>query len=151
MQISLFVCNAERNRVNKGAYLSNRYVVDGNIKTATSVTNPIITISRSNFIPYMYNYMYIEEFARYYFIDDVVNVQNRVWEIQASCDVLYSFASDIGNSEAVIDKAENTNDANLYLNDGSFITDVRKDIEVKEFSSGFNTNGSYVLICAGGV
>lgn len=150
MQIDLFTCKAERNRVNKSDYISNRFTLQGNIKSSTSVTNIVIEIVKSNPVIYEYNYMYIGEFNRYYFIDDITNVSANRWIITASVDVLFSFMNDILETNAIIEKVENEVTANLYLDDGSFVMDSRKYNEIKEFPSGLNENGSYILICAGG-
>lgn len=150
MQIDLFTCKAERNRVNKSDYISNRFTLQGNIKSSTSVTNIVIEIVKSNPVIYEYNYMYIGEFNRYYFIDDITNVSANRWIITASVDVLFSFMNDILETHAIIEKVENEITANLYLDDGSFVMDSRKYNEVKEFPSGLNENGFYILICAGG-
>lgn len=150
MQIDLFTCKAERNRVNKSDYISNRFTLQGNIKSSTSVTNIVIEIAKSNPVIYEYNYMYIGEFNRYYFIDDITNVSANRWIITASVDVLFSFMNDILETSAIIEKVENEVTANLYLDDGSFVMDSRKYNEIKEFPSGLNENGSYILICAGG-
>lgn len=150
MQIDLFVCTAEHNRVNKSAYLSNRFTLDGAIKKATSTTNIILEIEKSNPVKFNYNYMYISEFNRYYFIDDIVNNSNNRWTVYASVDVLMSFRNDILSAYAIIEKSELESNANLYLDDGSFVMDSRKYNEIKEFPSGLNENGSYILICCGG-
>lgn len=150
MQIDLFTCKAERNRVNKSDYISNRFTLQGTIKSSTSVTNIVIEIAKSNPVIYNYNYMYIGEFNRYYFIDDITNVSANRWIITASVDVLFSFMNDILETGAIIEKVENEVAANLYLDDGSFVMDSRKYNEIKEFPSGLNDNGSYILICAGG-
>ena len=151
MQINLFRCNAERNRVIKTNYISNRFVLDGTLRSSSSVTNPVIVIEKeSNPIDYDYNYMYISSFGRYYFIDDIVSVNNKLWEIHASVDVLYSFADEILSNSAIIEKSENNANANLYLDDGSFVMDSRLFNTLIEFPGGFNNNGSNILICAGG-
>lgn len=150
MQINLYTYNGERNRINKGDYISNNFVLEGDIKKATSVKNIVIEIEKTNPVIYNYNYMYIDEFKRWYFIDDIVNIHNKIWEIHASVDVLYTYRQDILKSRAIVDKIENESAANLYLDDGSFVMDSRKYNEVKMFSNGFNENGSYILICAGG-
>ena len=124
--------------------------MNGSIKTPTSAMNVVIEIEKSNPVKYGYNYMYIAEFGRYYFIDDIKNISNNRWIITASVDVLFSFIDDILATTAIIDKTETENAANLYLDDGSFVMDSRKYNEVKEFPSGLNENGSYILICAGG-
>lgn len=150
MQINLFKCTAEKNRVDKGPFISNRFAIDGVLKNKTSVIDLVIEIQKTNPTYYDYNYMYVDLFKRWYFITDIININADLWEIHATCDVLFSFAYDIKSSYAVIDKSENEAISNLYYDDGSYIMDTRKDIEVKEFASGFNDNGSYILICAGG-
>ena len=152
MQISLFNCTAEKNRVNKSDYISNRFPLNGVLKRNTSCVNPVIEIEKpTNPITYNYNYMYIDEFKRYYYITDIVNVSANRWEIHAHCDVLFSFMDDIKHTQAIIEKSENESNANVYMNDGSFVMDSRKYDEIKNFPNGFNDNGSYILICAGGV
>lgn len=151
MQISLFTCNAERNRVNKYNYLSNRFVMDGSLRKATSAMNIVIEVEKSNPLLYQYNYMYIEEFGRWYYIDDISSVRTGLWEISATVDVLMSFKNDILKAMVIVDKIEDESKANLYLDDGSFVMDSRKYNEIKEFPSGLNENGSYILICAGGI
>lgn len=152
MQISLFRCTAENNRVDKTNYISGRYAINGFLKNKTSCENPVIEIEKaSNPITYDYNYMYIDEFKRYYYITDIVNVSANRWEIHAHVDVLFSFIGDIRKMRVIIDKSEDETNANMYMNDGSFVMDSRKYDEIKRFPSGLNENGSYILICAGGV
>lgn len=150
MQINLFRCSAERNRVDKSNYITDRFCLNGTLKRQTSTTNIIIEIEKSEIIPYKYNYMFIEKFGRYYFIDDIINVANNRWEIHASCDVLYSFMGDIYSMRAIVEKTANQNDSNLYLDDGSYVMDTRTYNTIIEFPSGLNTDGEYILICAGG-
>lgn len=150
MQIDLFTCKCERNRINKTEYLSNRFTLDGTLRKQTSATSLSIDIEKTNPLTYDYNYMYIGEFDRYYFIDDISSVRNRLWTISASTDVLMSFKNDILESSVILDKVENELVANLYLDDGSFVMDSRKYNEIKEFPNGLNETGEFILICAGG-
>jgi hypothetical protein len=150
MQISLFTYTKEKERINKTDFLTNRFPLNGYLKNETSVQEPIILIEKTNPALYDYNYLYIEDFKRFYFITGIKQIRHNLWEISAKCDVLYSFMNDILANKCIIDKAENQNDSNLYLNDGSFVTDSRKYNEVIPFESGLSLNGSYILICAGG-
>ncbi len=150
MQISLFTYTKEKERINKTDYLTNRFPLNGYLKNETSVKEPVILIEKTNPALYDYNYLYIEDFKRFYFITGIKQIRHNLWEISAKCDVLYSFMNDILANKCIIDKAENQNDSNLYLNDGSFVTDSRKYNEVIPFESGLSLNGSYILICAGG-
>lgn len=151
MEINLFTYSGEHNRVDKTGFISNRFPLVGTLKQSTSITDPVIVIEKTNPITYDYNYMYINEFKRWYFITDFRSINNNLWEITAHVDVLYTFKNDIANNLAIVDKIENEFKANLYLDDGSFVMDSRKYNEVKEFPNGFNDTGSYILICAGGV
>lgn len=150
MQINLFTCNAERNRVDKSNYFSNRFTLDGAFRSETSAMNIIFDVEKTNPLKYNYNYMYIAEFDRYYFITDISTIRNNIWRIEGEVDVLMSFRDDILSSTCIIDKVENEGHANLYLDDGSFVMDSRKYNEIKEFPNGLNNNGTYILICAGG-
>lgn len=151
MQIQLMRCIAEYNRINKDPFIKSVYAMEGTIKENTSVLNPIVMIDKIT--PPMasyYNYMYIPEFKRYYFIQDIVSVYETMWEIHGKEDVLYSNMSDILNSMAIIDKTEDTANANMYLNDGSFVMDSRKYNQVFHFPAGLSPSGHNILIVAGG-
>ena len=150
MQINLFTCNAERNRIDKSSYFSNRFTLEGAFRAETSAMNIIVDVEKTNPLKYNYNYMYIAEFDRYYFITDISTIRNNIWRIEGEVDVLMSFRDDILSSSCIIDKVENEAHANLYLDDGSFVMDSRKYNEIKEFPNGLNNNGAYILICAGG-
>ena len=125
--------------------------MNGTLRNNTSVVDPVIVVEKTNPTKYGYNSMYIPEFNRYYYIEDIIQIRNGLWEIRSHVDVLYSFMTDILKNKAIIEKAENQNDSNLYLNDGSFVTDSRKYNEVIPFTTGLSLDGTYILICAGGV
>lgn len=150
MQLTLCTCTAERNRVNKSNFISNQLNLIGTIKKPTSVTNVVIEIQHNTPLAYYYNYAWIDKFGRWYFIDDIKNIASNRWELHLSVDVLYTYLTDITQATAIIDKVEDENGANLYLNDGSFVMDSRVYNTVKEFPNGLNSDGQYILICAGG-
>ena len=151
MEINLFTCNAENERVDKTNFITNRFVMNGTLRDESSVIDPVIVIEKTNPAKYNYNYMYIPEFGRWYYINDIISIRNKLWEIHAHVDVLYTWGADIKNMEGVADKLEDFYNANMYYDDGSFIMDCRRDIQVKEFPNGLNETGQYILICAGGV
>ena len=151
MRIVLYTCTAENNRVNKEEYLSNSFQLEGVLRGKSSVIDPIIQIEKTNPAYYNYNYMYIADFRRFYYINNITHIQAKIWEISAHVDVLYTWYRDIIASPCIIERSSTYEDANLYLDDGSFVMDSRKYNTVKSFPYGFNDNGEYVLICAGGV
>lgn len=106
MKIHFYNLKTESIRVDKENYLQNEIELTGTLKTGTSIINPIIIINMTNDPYFDYNYMYIEEFKRYYFINDVVAVNNQLWQISAHVDVLYSFLEDIYTTKAFINRQQ---------------------------------------------
>ncbi len=150
MQLQLMRYSAERYRINKSGYISNIFAIEGNLLTDTDVLRPVITIEKSNNpIDTNYNYMYIPAFKRYYFAS-IENNHEKLWTIKGEVDALYSFMPDIIRNQAIIDKSEGKNNANMYLNDGSYVMDSRKYNYVYKFPSGLSEQGQNILIVAGG-
>lgn len=150
MQINLFNCTAEKERVDKTDFISNRFAMDGELKQEVSILDPVILVEKTDPIEPGYNYMYIPKFKRWYFINDIISVHNKFWEVHAHVDVLYTWRTDIKENKAIIEKTADTGLANLYMDDGSFVMDSRKYNTVLPFSTGLSTDGSFILICAGG-
>lgn len=73
--------------------------VDCQLKEATSITNP--TLLLQTFTAYNYNYAYVPDWNRYYFIADCQS-NNNMWEVQLQEDVLASFKTEIGNTSCNI-------------------------------------------------
>lgn len=117
------------------------------LKEATSILKPVVRIRTTSDIT-TYNYMYISEFQRYYFIDDIVSIHNDVWEISGHVDVLETFKNGILAQTAVVKRQQNK--YNLYLNDPDFRTYNNDTIQTKKFSaSEFNKTLNYVLVVNG--
>lgn len=150
MQISLFTCTAENERVDKTDYLSNRFVLEGQFRNESSIIDPVITIEKTNPAEFHYNYMWIEEFQRWYYINEFITIRNKLWELHAHVDVLYTWRTDIENMKAIIDKSADPSLSNMYIDDGSFVMDSRKYNLVVPFENGLSQDGEFILICAGG-
>lgn len=128
--IKLYKSNAEKERVNKTDFLKNEIELTGVLRDATSVISPTIRIEYDGNIS-QYNYAYIPEFGRYYYIDNIISVQNKLWEINMSCDVLMTYKSDIYLQKAIINKSEK--EFNKMYNDGSYGNTVEEVIYTAEF------------------
>ena len=146
MEISFYNNVSEKEKI--GKTLKNKTTLTGFLKQATSVINPVITVEMKN--PSQYNYVHIPQFHRYYFINDMINVKNNLWEIHMNVDVLESFKTQIKANKAIIEKSEQSASSNEYFNDGStFYHDSREYNEIAMFQRGFDTAPSYILITAG--
>lgn len=84
------------------------------MKTASSIINPVLTLKES---PVGYNYCYIVDFERYYFINDITYTLGE-WELSLTADSLASFKSDLGNSTALV--LRSASNKNGYVRDNMY-------------------------------
>ena len=114
------------------------------LKDTTSILNPVLIIRTSDPV-YNYNYLYIQEFNRYYFINDIKSVNNNVWEISAHIDVLETYKTAILANEAVIRRQDKL--FNLYLDDPEFHVLNYERVQTLKFpANAFSKNLTYVLV-----
>lgn len=71
------------------------------LKKSDDVKAPTLILSRSTYDK-NYNYAYMPDLKRYYFINDVVNLNNDNVRINLQEDVLQTYKDDILNSTAII-------------------------------------------------
>lgn len=143
MTLNLYKTTSEVNKVTKT--LTDEISLTGTLRDASSVMKPTIMIEEDNISDY--NYAYIPEFGRYYFITNIDSVRNNIWNISMRCDVLMTYADEIKNNTAVI--ARNSNLWNLYYQDEQFKILNYETIQTKSFNASLNPSSQIVLICAG--
>lgn len=141
-----------------GKNLSENNVVNKNINWITtlecvvkgdiSVEHPSVIVTYNDSLIGV-NYAEIEIYNRKYYCSVKPLTGGRV-QIDCICDVLYSFADDIRNLIAVVDKQSSGTVANEYVNDGSLIVQTNEFTRIHNFPNGFNEEGEFILICAGG-
>lgn len=142
MRIILYQNTSPANMVNKSP--TQVGVLDGVLRAPTSIINPVITLEYAN--PVGFNYIYIQEFARYYFINGISIESDKLIVISCHVDVLMTYASAIHNFDAVVKRNENK--FSLYLDDGIFKAYQNTKHKVIQFPYGF-TEYSYILALAG--
>ena len=146
MNITFYNNTSEKNVLNKT--LSNPLVLAGTLRESTSVIRPTIVIESS--IPFVgYNYCYIPDFARFYFVIDVSSVRENIWSVTLRVDVLMSFKNDILNTPAIIDHTTEGNTTH-YMDSDVWQRSVKDKTDIINFSNGLSESGGYVLITAGG-
>ena len=145
MNLSLFVNNSEKNKLEKS--LSNELKFNGKLREESSVVNPSIMIQATN--PSGYNYAYIPEFNRYYFITDMVSIRTGIWEISMHVDVLMSFKDGIKNTSIILSDTETTGQTN-YMSGEQWASTVKTATDIVSFPNTMNISGDYILITAGG-
>ena len=144
MTIQLYKNISTAERVNKSITAVGS-ALTGTIKEESSIIDPVITIAAQN-LPDA-NYLYIAEFKRYYYINNIVCDYDGMFQIEAHVDVLMSNASTIRQQRAIVAKQQNR--YNLYLNDPDYRTYSDPWVITREFPSGFS-DPCYLLTLRGG-
>ena len=145
--VDLYTNASPRNYVSKtitqvGTSLS------GDLRAESSIINPGIRVALDS-VPANVNYMYVQDWGRYYFIDDIVSVRAGIWELRGSVDPLMSFGTALKACTGIAHRAESANAYNTYLDDGSFRAYSNPHIRTVKFTQGFSTY-DFVLAVAGG-
>lgn len=143
--ISLFKTNSENNRVVKT--LTDEKQLSGELRNQTSVLNPSIRIESADNIS-TYNYAYIPEFGRYYYITDIVSIRTNCWVVSLRCDVLMSYKDEIKTITGVVVRQESN--PNKLLVDRLERIQSDKEIDILYYPDAFSKNLQYVLVTAGG-
>lgn len=148
MDVKLCQNRSENNIINKS--ITEVDTASCTIKGPLSVENPVLILDYDSDLQDI-NYIRIAEFERSYYITDIVNLTGHRYQITCKTDVLESFKDTILSLQCIIDKQENfAENTNLFLDDGSFVCENKEFNSVINFPSGFNDNGEYILITAGG-
>lgn len=94
--------------------LKHEFVVDSDLEYVT--TNGLYRVVY-DFITQVLsaNYIHIPEFNRFYFITNITSIKNNLWQIDCKCDVLMSYAAEIRDLHAIVERQENV--FNKYIPD----------------------------------
>lgn len=134
--------NDSNNTINK--VLTFIADIDVKFKEDVNVYSPSIMLKYDDLIDF--NYIFIEKFNRYYFVENVEVQPNRIYRISLKCDVLMSFKDDILNSYGNIVSQTNYND---YYN-FNYSSEVRKESNIYNSDMILNDDKQIILCTIGG-
>lgn len=119
-----------------------------NILTPADIVAPVIEISATDLTGY--NYAYVAEFHRYYFIEGI-SYNAGIWQLSCKCDVLATYKTQIGAESLYILRASNSYDGNITDNFYPPTADYSYDVQTQDFNSvpGDYASGYYVVNIAG--
>ena len=119
--------------------------IDIKFKEEVNIFKPVITIRYDQLINF--NYMYIPEFTRYYFVENVTSYPNKIYTITLKCDVLMSFKDDILTAQGNITAQTNYNEYYNY----NYSSEIRKETDIYNSTVTFPDKKSTILSTIGGV
>lgn len=137
MQVVLYVNKSDKRKLEKE--LIEVANIDCKIKDDCSILNPTLIIKIDSVD---YNYVYIPEFNRYYYIDDIVTLNSRLKEISCSVDVRQSYREQLRNTSAII--ARNERYYNQYIPDNMIGADSRIEVTAKKFPYSLGVQSLYL-------
>lgn len=146
MTIKIYKNLSENNVLDKNiTQLGND--LTGTLREACSIIDPVIKIEDyTNFNIKNANYLYITEFGRYYYINNIVTITDKIFELHCHVDVLKTYSSSIRGCNAVVARQEHQ--YNLYLQDAVFKTKAFPHVQIKQFPSGFS-DFNFIFTVAG--
>ena len=97
------------------------------LKEGSSIINPVLIFERAN-VGHTYNYVYISDFGRYYFVNDIVYENARIY-YYCSVDVLATYKSTIGSSTAYVLRAAHAYNEYVIDNYYPVTTRIRQNSE----------------------
>lgn len=134
MKLYLYSVNDGDNVINKS--LGNPIEINIMLKSDTDIINPVILLETVSGVDFLgFNYCYIPELERYYFISSIRNINNRLWQLSCECDVLMTYKQDIISSNARLWRSIKTGDYANIVVDTSVIKTVSKhesDVSIDE-------------------
>lgn len=119
--------------------------IDVKFKDEVNIYNPTIILRYDDLIDF--NYIYIDKFKRYYYVETVEVFPNKIYHLTLKCDVLMSFKEDILNSYGIITRQTNYND---YYN-FDYSSEVRKESNIYNSNVVFEDVKTTILCTIGGV
>lgn len=145
MNITFYKNNSPNNYLTK--QLAGAVNMTGELRNESSVIDPVILIEYSNLSKF--NYLYIPDFLRFYFIRNIESIRTNIWAVHCHVDVLNTYRSEIKLHQAIISKTANYDDADLIIDDGDWVCENRMFNTIIEFPKGLNEHGTNILITAG--
>ena len=145
MNLKLYTNVSEKNCI--GKKLINETDFQGVLREQSSIINPVIKV-QSTELP-DFNYAYVPDFKRYYFIVGIRNIFTNIWDLSLGVDVLESFKSSLANQLVILSDTQITGATN-YISGDQWVTNVKTNTEIIPFPAGLLEGGEYILITAGG-
>lgn len=116
---------------------------NGNLRQDIDVLRPVLTLKKAPSLTF--NYCYIPDLHRYYFIDSVVYVGNNTYEVSLSVDVLKTYETQILDATATVQESDTPQP---YISTRRNVYDQQPHFEKIDFPNTglFNADGTIVMV-----
>ena len=121
--------------------------MSGSFKQPFNVLDPTLQLSKAIDV-LTYNYVYIPDVERYYYVTSQPVYQHGYYEISLHEDVLESTKTDFLPLPAII--ARQQSKYNAYLNDDRYPVLAKQQVNTLAFPNGFSNGEDIIMIVNGG-
>lgn len=147
-EIILYKTDSRNNVLAKG--LTNELKLNGTLRENTVITAPVITVEISG--AFDYNYAYIADFGRYYFISKIEIQRDKLFRLELRVDVLMSNSTSILGSNATVLYSQNYSN-NSNIPDSEYAYENKEDFDTRIFKKEgsplpedlFNLSGNFLM------
>lgn len=143
--IDLYTYTGRENAVNKT--LTNPTTIEGLMRDTVNVSQPVIRLKHTGVFDY--NYCFVRELNRYYFITSYNVIDNTQIELRLRIDVLKTYEDAImGATGTVIERS----DANKFISLRRQVFDARPSVEHIDFPQQdlFDKDGYIIMVTLNG-
>lgn len=145
--VTLYNTPSEKNAMQK--QLTGALTVSGDFSDSIDIMRPVFIMETSAYIN-NYNYAYISDFGRYYWITENEAERTGITRITLKSDPLMSFRSGILRCPAIAERVSG-GDAKLY---NSYLPDAKIRLNASDFAGthviqSFGYGNQYFLVTAG--
>lgn len=119
----------------------------GSFKQPFNIMDPILQLSKA-IDPLVYNYCYIQEVDRYYFVSSQPSYEAGYYNVSLHNDVIVNLRDEYMELGAIIARQEHK--FNAYLNDSRYPVINKQEVTTVLFPDGFSDSHQEILIPVNG-
>lgn len=139
MTVLFYKYGGLKNKIDK--VLSNPLTVENvTIKSVYNLTNIELKLVNAS-LDDDYNYCYIQDLNRYYFVERITHSNGGLMLFNLRCDVLTTYATEIKGATAIIRKSANPDNNFVDCEKSNSFTN-----EVLALTDNFNHSGNLILV-----
>lgn len=120
--------------------------IDGDYRDFVPLNELTLDIDIAGYSLSSFNYIYIKDLDRYYFIREKTMINESICRVVLTCDLLESFSSSIKSITAICERAESGTYTNPMLPDESVPVQVDNIVKYHNFAAGLTSNSMVLIV-----
>lgn len=153
MNLKFYQFSKKRNSTKQISTETAKDIPNVYLKKPTSVINPTFLLSTD---VTAYNYVYVVEWQRYFFVNEITSVNDDIWEVSCVIDSLATWKTDILSYNAFVERSASS--YNMQFNDPAispeqsvdYKSDATTQILAKDPNTGLTNSHVYVRMLGSG-